>query len=437
MNRDDLKYSQYLAVLNEELLPAMGCTEPVSVAYAAAVARSALVNPHSLKHCQIVVSGNIIKNAKSVVVPNTNGLKGLPAAAAAGIAAGNHNLGLQVISQLDVSAMETMNALLHDCKFDVALADTTKTFYIEIQLECTNETSRAVIEDTHTNLTLLEHNGTMLSLPASYDQRVISASYTDRSFMNVDDILNFAEQVKLTDVAALLLRQIDYNSAISEEGMRHCWGSQVGKTLKASFPQDIYMQAIASACSGSDARMSGCGLPVIIISGSGNQGLTASMPVITYAHLKGETQDHLFRALVLSNLLTIHQKTEIGRLSAFCGATSAGIGAVCGIAWLDNACHEDIKNIIRTSLGIVSGMVCDGAKASCAAKIAIALNSCLLGYKLVCNNCSFNGGDGLVSAGTDDTIHNIGLLAHDGMLETDKTILRIMANTLYPTFLKS
>ena len=425
MKQTDPAYQMYVSILREEMLLAMGCTEPVAVAYAAAAARSVLRAPAALRACTLRVSGNIIKNVKSVVVPNTGGLRGLEAAAAVGIVGGDERAGLQVIAAVTPAQQEGTRALLASCRFDVVPAQSEKIFYIEVLLEAEGETSRAVIEDFHTNLTALEHDSAPVEPPRAADEAPAETAQTDRSGMSVEGILDFAATAELDDVRELLERQIRCNTAIADEGLNNAWGAQVGRTLLKG-GSDVFTRAAASAAAGSDARMGGCELPVAIVSGSGNQGLTASVPVIVYAREKGASHDDLLRALLVSNLITIHQKTSIGRLSAFCGATSAGVGAACGIAWLDGGDYEVIAHTIVNALAILSGMVCDGAKASCAAKIAMAVSNGLLGYRLFCNGLQFYGGDGIVTKGVENTIANVGRVASRGMRGTDCEILDIM-----------
>ena len=426
MEKTDQRYEMYAAILKEEMLLAMGCTEPIAVAYAAAAARSVLQTPSAIERCEMHISGNIIKNAKSVVVPNTSGMKGLETAAAAGIAAGNERAGLQVLSCVGEAGKQATSSLLHDCHFQVFPAKSPKIFYIEICLYTPDETARAVIEDFHTNLTILEHNGQLEKWMATGCSAQCEQPQTDRSRMNVEDILDFASTVDLQDVRDLIERQIRCNTAISEEGLHHPWGAQVGRTMLKADAVDVYTRAAAAAAAGSDARMSGCELPVAIVSGSGNQGLTASMPVIVYAKETGASEEKLFRALLISNLITIHQKTSIGRLSAFCGATSAGVGAACGIAYLDGGGYEEISHTIVNALAVLSGMVCDGAKPSCAAKIATAVNNGIFGYRLFRQGLQFYADEGIVTKGVENTIANVGRLANQGMRNTDCEILGIM-----------
>lgn len=426
MDKKDPRYQMYVSILREELLLAMGCTEPAAVAYCAALARSLLDAPEKIQHCTLLVSGNIIKNVKSVVVPNTCGMKGLKTAVAAGAAEGDETAGLQVLSHIGPSQQPNIQAFLERCPIEVLPAESPKIFYIEVTLFTDRETARVVIEDYHTNVTVMEHNGhaEMRDIRCG-DCAAPEQSQTDRTRMNVEDILDFAATADLTDVQEVLNRQIQRNMAISEEGLRGQWGAQVGRTMmKAATSR--YQRAAAAAAAGSDARMSGCELPVVIVSGSGNQGLTASVPVIICAREMEAGEDALLRALLVSNLITIHQKTGIGRLSAFCGATSAGVGAACGIAWLEGGRYQEIAHTIVNSLAILSGMVCDGAKPSCAAKIATAVTNGLLGYQMFCNGLEFFDGDGIVTKGVENTIANVGRLANRGMRQTDREILNIM-----------
>ena len=419
----------YLSILKEEMLLAMGCTEPIAVAYAAAAARSLLQHPESITSCALYVSGNIIKNAKSVVVPNTGGMKGLEAAAAAGIAAGKEKAGLQVLAEISQEQKEAIQTLLHQCGFQVLPANGPKIFYIEVQLKTPEETARAVIEDFHTNLVLLEHNGKAESihrLPCG--EARTEEPQTDRSHMSVQGILDFAAQVELEKTAELIERQIRCNTAISEEGLKNPWGAQVGQTMLKGEAVDVYTRAAAAAAAGSDARMSGCELPVAIVSGSGNQGITVSVPVIVYAQELGSSREDLYRALIVSNLIAIHIKSGIGPLSAFCGAVSAGCAAGCGIAWLMGGRLEEIAHTLVNSIAIVSGIVCDGAKPSCAGKIASSVDAGILGYAMYREGQQFYAEDGLVSKGVENTIRNICRLGTRGMCGTDDEIIRIMTH---------
>ena len=416
-------YASYLKILEEELIPAMGCTEPIAVALAAAKAREALaLTP---ERCRVEVSGNIIKNVKAVTVPNTGGMKGLEGSAAAGIAAGRADLELEVLSQVTDEGRAAIRQCLETCSFEVVPAGGDRVFYIKITVEAQGHSACCEIVDFHTNVVLLQRDGQTLFQSASASDG--GSQQTDRSILSVEEILQFADCLDIADVKEILGRQAACNTAISNEGLKGGWGAQVGKTLRAVHGDSVAVRAKAAAAAGSDARMSGCELPVIIVSGSGNQGITASMPVIEYARDMGAGEDQLLRALAVSNLITIHQKTGIGRLSAFCGATSAGCGAACGIAYLKGGRYDVISHTIVNALAICSGMVCDGAKPSCAAKIAAAVDAGLLGYEMYVNGENqFSAGEGILQEGVEATIASVGRLARQGMRQTDREILDIM-----------
>ena len=421
MKVSDVKYSQYLQILREELLPAMGCTEPIAMAYAAAKARRTLGElPDKI---DIVISGNIIKNVKSVVVPNTGGLKGIAAAIAAGTVAGDADKQLEVLSQVAPEDIPKISEFMNKCQMTVMKADSGKLLDIDLHMYKGTDSVRLRICDYHTNIVLIEKNGVTL-FEKNADDSI--SSETDRSVLNVRDILDFAETVRLEDVSELLERQIEYNLAISEEGLRGNYGASIGKTLLETRGDDVRVRARAQAAAGSDARMSGCELPVVIVSGSGNQGMTASLPVIVYALDMHKSHEQLLRALVVSNLITIHQKTPIGRLSAFCGAVSAGCGAAAGVAWLLEGTYEAVCATITNTLGMISGTVCDGAKPSCATKIASAVEAGLLGFDLYEKGKALHGGDGILKNDVEKTIESVGQLAREGMRETDEEILDIM-----------
>ena len=421
MTKGDTKYGQYLQILREELIPAMGCTEPIAMAYAAAKARAVLgAIPEKI---DIVISGNIIKNVKSVVVPNTGGLKGIAAAIAAGVAVGNEDKQLEVLADVKEEDVHLVSDLMKSCEMTVMKSESDKLLDIDLRLYKGSDTVHLRITDFHTNIVLIEKNGeTLLKL----DDTGADGGETDRSVLNVREILEFAECVDISDVQEMLDKQIEYNYAISEEGLRGEYGASIGKTLLATRGDVVSVRARAQAAAGSDARMSGCELPVVIVSGSGNQGMTASLPVIVYAKEIGASHEKLLRALVVSNLITIHQKTPIGRLSAFCGAISAGCGAAAGVAWLLDGSYEAVAATITNALGMISGTVCDGAKPSCATKIASSVEAGLLGYDLYKNGRGLRGGDGILKDDVEDTIRSVGRLAREGMRQTDGEILDIM-----------
>ena len=424
MKKGDPRYGAYLGILREELVPAMGCTEPIAIAYAAALARHTLGRLPD--RCTVRVSGNIIKNVKSVIVPNTGGLRGIEAACAAGLTVGDAQARLQVLSAVSEEDKPAIAAYLAQHVVEVIPAGNDKVFYIEILAQAGEETARTVLEDSHTNLTCLEHNG----VPVPYHNRCREQSVetkTDRSLLSVEGIVDFADSVDLDDVRDCIERQIEYNMAIAQEGLHGSYGAHIGQVLLESRADSLDTRIRAYAAAGSDARMSGCELPVIIVSGSGNQGLTASVPVIVYARERSASHEELLRALVLSNLTTIHQKTEIGALSAFCGAVSAGCGAAAGIAYLDGGGYDAVAHTVVNTLAIVSGMVCDGAKPSCAAKISAAVDAGLMGYEMYRKGQQFYGGDGILKKGVENTIRTVGRVAKEGMKQTDEEIISIMA----------
>ncbi len=425
---DAVSYQDYVNILKEELVPAMGCTEPIAIAYATAVLRETLGRP--AERMEVEASGNIIKNVKSVFVPGTGGLRGIPAAAAAGMAAGDPSLDLEVLSQIGEAEQARIREYLAHTPITVKLADSPLIFDILVRAWAGEDSALVRIANYHTHIVRIEKNGAVLKdLPV---QAAAEEGLTDKSVLSVRGILEFAREADLSDVEETLSRQIRFNTAIAQEGLRGDYGANIGQVLLSAYGDDVKIRAKAMAAAGSDARMNGCGLPVVIVSGSGNQGLTASLPVIEYAKELGADQETLYRALLVSDLITIHLKAEIGRLSAYCGAVSAGCGSGAGIAYLygkdkpEEALLKDVSHTIVNSLAVVSGMVCDGAKASCAAKIASAVDAGILGFTMYQQGQQFRGGDGIISKGVEETIHNIGLLATQGMRETDREILDIM-----------
>ena len=407
MRKTDIRYQTYLKILEEELLPAMGCTEPIAVAYAAAMARDLLGSMPV--RMEVNVSGNILKNVKSVVVPNTGGLRGIQAAAAAGAA----------------EQVGEIRTFLERCPIQVGLAATSQIFYIEVlAFGGDGSSSEAAISGFHTNVIRKRKNGQTLLQREEAAER--ESPCDEKSLLSIEGALEFADTVELDDVRALVQRQIDYNYAIAQEGLRGNYGANIGSVLLKHDGDDVKVRAKAYAAAGSDARMNGCELPVVIVSGSGNQGITASVPVVVYAKELGASEEKMLRAVVLSDLITIHQKSGIGRLSAYCGAISAGCGAGAGIAYLYGGGYEEIAHTVVNALAVVSGVVCDGAKASCAAKIAAAVDAGILGYWMYRDGNQFFGGDGIVSKGVENTIRNVGRLAREGMKETDKEIIKIM-----------
>lgn len=412
----------YRAILKEELVPATGCTEPIALAYGAARLRDLLgARPERMR---AELSGNIIKNVKSVVVPNTGGLKGIGAAMAAGVVAGDAGRVLQVIASVQPQQQGEIAEYARSTPIEVACADTPRMLDIRFTGWAGGHKALVHIANSHSNIVREEKDGEVLLEKPVTDSA--EDNLTDKSVLNVADILEFANTAELGEMARLLDKQIDCNTAIAEEGLKNSWGANIGSVLLADYPEGIKTEAKAWAAAGSDARMSGCEMPVVILSGSGNQGITASVPVVRYAEHLGVDREKLYRALLVSDLVTIHQKSGIGRLSAYCGAVSAGVGAGAGIAYLLDGSYACIAHTIVNAVAIISGTICDGAKPSCAAKIAASVDAGLLGYSMYKNHQEFKGGDGIVTKGVDNTIANVGILAQQGMRQTDQTILAIM-----------
>lgn len=412
-------YVQFVQILKEELVPAMGCTEPISIAYAAAKARAVLDDtPIS---AIVEVSGNIVKNAKSVTVPHTGGMRGIKSAFIAGLVAGEAQAELEVIAKVTGEQIEEMRSAMETFDVEVRTPENARIFDIGITLRSKEHESYVRIADNHTNVVCIKKDGETL-----LEKAIEEKQKTDRSGLTVENILAFADAVNIADVEETLSRQIEYNMAIAEEGLKNDYGANVGKVLLRSYQPDIKITAKAYAAAGSDARMNGCELPVVINSGSGNQGITASVPVIVYARGMHASKEKLYRALCVSNLITIHLKDGIGALSAYCGVVSAGAGAACGIAYLLGGRAKEIDHTLVNALAIDSGIICDGAKASCAAKIATAVESGLLGLNMYYNGNEFFAGEGIVKSGVEDTIKSVSRLAYKGMRETDKEIIRIM-----------
>lgn len=424
---DKKLYDDFLNILKEELLPAMGCTEPIAIAYAAALAKNALGQlPERL---EITVSGNILKNVKSVIVPCTGGLKGVIAAAAAGVIAGRHDRKLEVLSGLTQSDIREIKAYLSRVEACVKAADSGCVFDIGIRVFAGSEQAYARIEGHHTNVVEVSRNGEKL-VHKTVEREHADDGMTDRTQLTVKRIIEFADNADLSLLEPLIARQIDYNSAIAKEGLTGDYGARVGKVLIDSYGNGVHNLARATAAAGSDARMNGCSLPVVIVSGSGNQGMTASLPVVVYARHLNSPREKLIRAVALSDLLTVHLKTGIGRLSAYCGAVSAGAGAGAGVAYLNGGGFEEIAHTLVNALAITSGLICDGAKSSCAAKIASAVDAGLLGYEMYRRGSQFYGGDGILHNGVENTIDNVCDLARVGMKETDEEIIRLMIKDL-------
>jgi L-cysteine desulfidase len=424
MERTNEKYGAYIQILNEELVPAMGCTEPIALAYAAAKAREVLGElPDSV---EIGASGSIIKNVKSVIVPNTNHLKGIPAAATAGIIAGKAEKELEVIAEVSEEETVRMAEYLKTVPISVEHIDNGVTFDIIVLVKKGDSYAKVRIANYHTNIVLVEKDGEkLLDIPVEGETE---EGLTDRTLLNMEDVWDFINSVDIADIKEVIGRQIEYNTAIADEGLKGNYGANIGSVLLDTYGDDVRTRAKARAAAGSDARMNGCELPVIINAGSGNQGMTCSLPVLEYAKEYDSGEEKMYRALALSNLTAIHQKTGIGRLSAYCGAVSAGAAAGAGIAYLMGGGYEEVVHTVVNALAIVSGMVCDGAKASCAAKIAASVDAGILGYNMFLRGQQFYAGDGIVTKGVEATISNIGRLGKDGMKETNEEIIKMMIN---------
>jgi len=417
---DKIQYDNYIKILKGELILAMGCTEPIAIAFTSAKAREVLgqMPDRMIIRC----SGNIIKNVKGVVVPNSGGQKGVEVAAILGVVAGKADLELQVISQVKQEDIDKTRTLCSQEICRSELEEGEENLFIRAELTAGQETAAVEVRIKHNHIAKIEKNGQVV-----FEQPDIATQESgDKSKLNIKDILQFANEVNLDDVREIISRQIKYNSAISEEGLTHKWSAQVGLTLLKSGSNDVRTRARAAAAAGSDARMNGCALPVVINSGSGNQGITCTMPVVVYAEEMGADEDVLYRALVLSNLLSMHQKRYIGNLSAYCGAVSAGAAAACGIAYLNGADYDVIGKTIINALGNVGGIVCDGAKASCAAKISSAVDAGIMGYEMAKRDLVFPFGEGIVGNNYEKTIQNIGRMGREGMKSTDVEILNIM-----------
>lgn len=418
---DERIKQNFANVLKEELIPAMGCTEPISLAYAAAVARHTLgVLPQS---AEVIVSGNIIKNVKSVIVPHTGGLRGIPAAVAAGFVAGNQERQLEVLSEVSEQQIADITEYLKRDVITVRQSESDRLFEVVISAKAAGHTATVELTDGHTNISRIALDGKIIH---SSDTAEEVRETADRSLLTIERIVQYAEEADIGTVKEVLDRQIEYNTAIAKEGLTGKYGAAIGKILMTANGNSVQNRAKAWAAAGSDARMNGCELPVVINSGSGNQGMTASLPVIVYANELNVSKDELYRALIVSNLVTVHLKTGIGCLSAYCGAISAGCGAGAGVTYLYGGRYREIAHTIVNAVAINSGVVCDGAKASCAAKIASAVEAGLLGMQMYMHGREFVSGDGIVTTDIEKTIQNVSELARDGMRETDKEILKIM-----------
>lgn len=417
------KYNDYLQILKEELVPAMGCTEPIAIAYAAAKARDVLgkMPEKVVAKC----SGNIIKNAMCVTVPNTGDLVGIKASAIIGVLAGDPSKELEVISEVKKEHIIEANRLMNEEYCFVERLDTDIQLHIIMELYSGEDNALVEIKYAHNNISKIIKNGEIL-FEGDEDPSKYLGVFVDRSILKVNDIFDFANNVDINDVKELLDKQIEYNITIAEEGLKGEYGVGIGKMLMKCYPNSIVTKLKVYAAAASEARMSGSSLPVMTNSGSGNQGMATSIPVIIYAKEKGLSEEQLYRGLIFSNLMTIHQKTGIGRLSAFCGAVSAGCASGAAITYLEGGTLDQINKTVINTLANISGIVCDGAKASCAAKIATSVDASMMGHYLAMEDQCYNPKTGILKESIEETITAVGRLGKEGMKETDKEILDIM-----------
>lgn len=421
MQENGSRYSAYIEVLKEELVPAMGCTEPIALAYAAAKARELL----GMIPCEVLceASGSIIKNVKSVVVPNTGGLRGIGVAAAAGIVAGRADQKLQVLSQVTAEEVEAIHRFLERVPIQIKLLDEGYIFDIRVTVSAGGHHASVRMINAHTNIVSMEKDGFELLNRMEETGR---EKDKDRSFLSLEGIWDFVNQCNLADVEDMLEQQMNCNLAIAKEGLENPWGSGVGRTILETCGNNPQSEACAWAAAASDARMNGCELPVVINSGSGNQGISCSVPVCIYASNLGAGRDQTLRALLLSNLITIYEKAGVGCLSAYCGAVCAGAGAGAGIAYLQGGSYDEVAQTVSNALAVVSGIICDGAKSSCAAKIAVSVNAGIVGFHMARQRRSFLSGEGIVAESAERTIQNVGRLARRGMDKTNLEIISMM-----------
>ena len=419
-------YDTYVRILKEELVPALGCTEPIALAYASAKAGETLGT--FPEHLTVACSGNIIKNVKGVTVPNSGGMKGVEAAAVLGLTGGGGQA-LEVLETVREEDISRTKELINEGFCDCVLKEGTANLYIEARAVCKDEEALVVIENEHTNITRIEKNGRVLYQKEKEETEVSEApdqETVDKDLLNLEDIIAFADEVRMEDVKNTLERQVKYNMKIADEGLKNPWGAQVGRVVLEEFGNDVKWRAVAKAAAGSDARMSGCSLPVIINSGSGNQGMTCSLPVIEYGRALGKTEEEIYRALCVSNLTALNQKRYIGSLSAYCGAVCAAAGAGAGITYLHGGTLEQIENTVVNTIADAGGIVCDGAKPSCAAKISTALQAAILSHKMAMKGLTFGRGEGLVMDCPENTIKAVGYVGRAGMKQTDVEILNLM-----------
>lgn len=423
-----LSIQQYEEILGSELLPALGCTEPIAIALCGALAREQLGGMP--EEVTVRCSGNIIKNVDAVIVPQSGGRKGIAFAVALGIFGGDASLGLQVLQTVRDEHIARAEAFIQEGKVRIEHEQTSEALYIACDVRNSEHSATVVISNTHTNVSLIIKDEQVLHReeetdfdPASDEIKALKRR------LRFEEIWKIAEAPEITapgKIREILEEQINCNRAISREGLMNNWGQQVGKTLLKHEKPSLEAQMVGGAAAGSDARMAGCSMPVVINSGSGNQGMTVSVPLIVMAEELDLPEDKLLRALFVSNLIAIHQKSGIGNLSAYCGAVSAAAAAAAGICYLKDHSMETAQHSVSNALAISSGMVCDGAKASCAGKIAVSLKTALLGIEMAENDLYFPKGEGIIGQDIEHSIRNVGRLAKEGMHKTDHEILQIM-----------
>ncbi len=417
---DQKIYDTYVKILNEELIPAFGCTEPIALAYASARARETLGEfPDYMEaHC----SGNIIKNVRGVRVPNSGGLKGVETAVILGALIGESEKKLEILESVTEDDQVTTRELLDKNFCRCILVEGVGNLYLSVKAIKGDQWAEVTIEHAHTNITVVKKNGVSI-YKKPYD---VEGTKVDKSLLNIKDIVAFANMVDIQEVKDVLDMQISYNSAIAEEGLSGKWGAQIGRIFLSGYQPEVQWRAIAKTAAGSDARMAGCPSPVVINSGSGNQGMTCSIPVIEYARELERTEEELYRALCISNLTAQDQKQYIGPLSAYCGVVCAAASAGAAITYLYGGTVEQIEHTVVNTIANIGGMICDGAKASCAAKVSSALQAAILGHKMAMEGITFEAGEGLVQSEPEETIRAIGYMGKEGMKKTDVEILNIM-----------
>lgn len=417
---EEKQYQCYVTILRQELIPALGCTEPIALALAAAKAREILGEfPDKLR---ITCSGNIIKNVKGVTVPNSGGLKGIEIAAALGCVGGNSEEVLNVLEGITDEQRKKSYQLVENGFCTCQLKENVENLYIVAKAMKGGHFAEVTIMEHHNQITKIVKDNEVM-----FEKNSAKKEAVDKTVLSVDGIIEFANTVRIEDVKEVLDRQIEYNSAISERGLTSEYGAQVGRTLLECYDKnDVQVRARASAAAGSDARMSGCALPVIINSGSGNQGMTTSLPVLEYAKEWKVSREMLYRALCVSNLIALEQKKYIGSLSAYCGAVCAACGAGAAITYMRGGDTCEIEATITNTIGNVGGIICDGAKPSCAAKIASAVDAAILGHNMAMKSRAFQNGEGLVQDNAQDTIKAFGIVGKEGMKQTDIEVLNLM-----------